>query len=204
MRSGVIIAGGRSTRFGDADKAVAELAGTPTIRRVADRIRLAVDELVINCRADQEAGIRDALSGSPLPVSYALDEEPDRGPVAGIKNGLAAAEAEYAAVVACDMPFVESAVIELLFERAAGHDAAVPRLADGWFQPTQAVYRADAMRAACERALADGNPRVLTAIESIDHVVVGADEIESVGSTQSFENLNTREEFEEAAAHFES
>ena len=38
MTTGAIVAGGRSTRFGDRDKAVAELAGVPMIRRVADRL----------------------------------------------------------------------------------------------------------------------------------------------------------------------
>jgi molybdopterin-guanine dinucleotide biosynthesis protein A len=204
MRSGVIIAGGRSTRFGDADKAVADLAGTPMIRRVADRLRSVVDELVVNCREEQRGALGNALSDHPLPVSYGIDEEPDRGPVAGISNGLAAAEAEYAAVVACDMPFVESAVLELLFERATGHDAAVPRLDDGWFQPTQAVYRAQAMRAACERALTEENPRILTAIDHVDDVVVESDEIAAAGSTRSFENLNTRDDVEQAAQFFES
>ena len=50
MRSGVVVAGGRSTRFGAPDKAVADLGGTPMIRRVADRIAPAVEELVVNCR----------------------------------------------------------------------------------------------------------------------------------------------------------
>ena len=198
MRSGVIVAGGRSTRFGESDKAVAELAGTPMIRRVADRLRPVVDELVVNCREDQQRAIRDALAGYPLTVSYALDTKPDRGPVAGIHDGLAAVESEYAAIVACDMPFVQPDVLSLLFERAEGHDAAVPRLDDGWLQTTQAVYRADAMGAACEAALAEGDPRVLAPLDTIEYVVVEADEIEFVGSTQSFENLNTREEFEQA------
>jgi molybdopterin-guanine dinucleotide biosynthesis protein A len=203
MRSGVIVAGGRSARFGESDKATAELAGTPMVRRVADRLQSVVDELVVNCRADQRRAIRDALADHPLGVRFALDEETDRGPVAGIRNGLAAAEGEYAVVVACDMPFVEPAVVSLLFDRAEGHDGAVPRL-DDWFQTTQAVYRADPMRAACDRALAEGNPRVVAPLETIDYVVVEREDIEAVGSTRSFENLNTREEFEQAAEHFES
>lgn len=203
MRSGVILAGGRSTRFGDADKVVAALAGTPMIRRVADRLQPVVSELVINCRKDQQSAIRNALADYPLDVSYALDDEPDRGPVAGIRNGLAAVESTYAAVVACDMPFVQSDVLSLLFERAEGHDAAVPRLDDSWLQTTQAVYRADPMRAACEQALIKGDLRVVAPLDNIEYVVVEADEIESVGSTRSFENLNTHEEFERAADFFE-
>ena len=70
-RYAAVVAGGRSTRFGDRDKAVADLAGTPMIRRVADRLADVTDRLVVNCRADQRAAIEDAIAGYPNPVRYA-------------------------------------------------------------------------------------------------------------------------------------
>jgi len=204
MRSGAIIAGGRSTRFGEADKAVAELAGTPMIRRVADRIVDAVTELVVNCRPEQTPAIRDAMAGYPLAVSYAEDGTPDQGPMAGIRNGLAVAEGEYAFVVACDMPFVESALVEYLFDRAQSHDAAVPRLDDGWFQTTQAVYQTTAMHRACDDALDRGDRRIVAPLDELDYVVVDTDEIASVASLDSFENINSREELETARHRLKS
>jgi molybdopterin-guanine dinucleotide biosynthesis protein A len=102
------------------------------------------------------------------------------------------------------MPFAQPDVLSMLFERATGHDGAVPRLDDGWFQTTQAIYSAEEMCTACEEALAEGNPRIVAPLENIEYVVVEREEIEAVGSAQSFENLNTYEEFEEAAAFFEA
>ena len=203
MRSGVIVAGGRSTRFGDVDKAVATLAGTPMVRRVADRLGGVIDELVVNCREDQVAAIDDALAGYPHDVRFAPDPDPDEGPMAGIRTGLAAAGSEYAAVVACDMPFVEPALVEFLFGRAAGHDAAVPRLDDGWFQTTQAVYRASTMAAACEEALADGERRIVAAFDYLDVAVVDEATVRRHAPLETFDNLNTREEFEVAAARLD-
>ncbi len=200
----MIVAGGRSTRFGDEDKAVADLAGTPMIRRVADGIAGVVDELVVNCRADQVDAIRAAMAEYDRDVTFAEDPDPDEGPVAGIRTGLRAAEAEYAAVVACDMPFVEPAVVDYLFDRAAGRDAAVPQLDDQWFQTTQAVYRADAMADACEEALAAGERKIVAPLFDLDYVVVDEDEIREVGTLDTFENLNTYEEFEAAAQRFEA
>ncbi|WP_276248367.1 molybdenum cofactor guanylyltransferase [Haladaptatus sp. YSMS36] len=202
MRAAVIIAGGRSTRFGDADKAVADLAGTPMIRRVADRLTGVVDELVVNCRADQTAAIREALAGYPHPVRFAEDEDTDEGPMAGIRTGLRAVEAEYAVVVACDMPFVDAELVTSLFELAAGHDAAVPKLDDGWYQTTHAVYRAQPMADACDAALAAGDHKIIAPLFELDYVVVEEDSIRAHGSVESFENLNTREEFEAAARRF--
>ncbi|QCJ46022.1 molybdenum cofactor guanylyltransferase [Haloprofundus sp. MHR1] len=200
MRTGVIVAGGRSTRFGDADKATADLAGTPMIRRVGDRLADVVDELVVNCRADQRAAILDAFESYPRPVSVAEDETPDQGPVSGIRTGLRAASGEYAVVVACDMPFVDPGVVSYLFERAEGHDAAVPQLDDQWFQTTHAVYRATAMADACDAALEAGARKVVDPLFELDYVVVDETEIAEHGELRTFENLNTREEFEEAAA----
>ena len=194
MRASLVLAGGRSTRFGDSDKAVAELAGTPMIRRVVDRIAGVVSEVVINCRADQVDAIRDALEGRGFDPTFAVDREPDEGPMAGIARGLEAVSAEYAFVVACDMPFVDPEFAEFLFEQAAGSDAAVPR-PEEWYQTTQAVYRTAAMAEACRRALDRGAGRIVVPLEDLDVAVVDGDEIRQVASTDTFDNINTREEF---------
>ena len=197
-RTGVVLAGGHSTRFGDGDKAVADLAGTSMIRHVVDQLEPIVDELVINCRDEQVSAIETALDGGP-DVTFAVDPVPDRGPMAGIMTGLRAATGEYAAVVACDMPFVDPDLIAHLFDRAAGHDAAVPRLDDQWFQTTQAVYRAAPMAAACERALERDKRKVIEPLFDLDYVVVDEAEIRDQAPLSTFENVNTREEFEAAA-----
>lgn len=202
MGSAVIVAGGRSTRFGDEDKAVADLAGTPMVRRVADRVAPVVEEVVVNCRDDQRTAIAAALDGVDRPVSFAHDPEPDLGPLAGMATGLDAADGEYALVVACDMPFVDPSFVERLFERARGHDAAVPRPGE-WFQTTQAVYHADATADACERTLEAGERRIVEALSALDYVVLDREDVEAVTTLETFENLNTREEFEAATSRFE-
>lgn len=213
MRSGVLIAGGRSTRFGDADKAVAELTGVPMIRRVADRLAPMVDELVANCRPDQQEAIADALESSPLPVAFALDSEPDQGPMAGIRDGLRGASGEHAVVVACDMPFVDPEAVGYLFDRCTDavappadaddvgeppFDAAVPRLGDGWYQTTQAVYRPEPMADACDAALERGDRKILAPLEALSYAVVGERELTDRTDLSTFDNINTQEELEAA------
>jgi molybdopterin-guanine dinucleotide biosynthesis protein A len=201
MPTAVVVAGGRSTRFGDRDKVVAHLAGVPMIRRVADRLARVSDRVVINCRTDQREAVDAALDGLAVPVSFAIDPEPDQGPVGGIRTGLRAAESEYAVVVAADMPFVDPDFVAYLFDRAAGHDAAVPRPGE-WYQPMQAVYRATAMARACDAALAEsdgGEPRVLAPVFELDYVVVDREEIDAYTTDETFENVNTVEELHAAA-----
>ncbi|EMA31364.1 molybdenum cofactor guanylyltransferase [Halobiforma nitratireducens] len=201
--AGVVIAGGYSTRFGDEDKAIADLAGTPMIRRVVDRLAGVADELVVNCRDDQLEAVRTALEDCNREFEsgprFATDPVEDRGPLAGIRVGFDAATREYGAVVACDMPFVDPALLELLAERAHGRDGALVRLADGWFQPTQAVYRTDPMADACADALAESDGRVLAATERLDCVTVLESELEAAGiDPVTFESVDTREQLETA------
>jgi molybdopterin-guanine dinucleotide biosynthesis protein A len=209
MRAGAIIAGGRSTRFGDSDKAVAELAGTPMVRRVADSLAAATARLVVNCRPDQREAIERALDGYDNPVRYAEDPEPDRGPMAGIGTACRAAAdagADHVFVAACDMPFLDPALVDFCFARAAGdegepRDAAVPR-PDEWYATTHAAYRADAMASACERALARGDRKILAPLEELDWVVIEREELAAAGSLDSFESIDTREAFAAAAERF--
>lgn len=219
MVTGAILAGGRSTRFGDEDKAVASLAGTPMIRRVADRLagtappvepgaaaasdgEPVIDNLVVNCRADQREPIADAMAGYPLEVTYVEDETPDQGPMAGIRNACRGAPDELTVIVACDMPFVDPTLLEYLCEQVRDHEAAVPRLEDEWYQTTQAIYRSAPMAAACGRALARGDRKILEPLFDLDYVVVDDDAIRRVSSDRSFENVNTRDELQRAERYY--
>jgi molybdopterin-guanine dinucleotide biosynthesis protein A len=202
MPAGVIVAGGRSTRFGDRDKAVADLAGVPMIRRVADRLVPALDELVVNCRPDQHDAIGAALSGYDVPIEFALDDDPDQGPMAGIGTGLRALDSEgYVFVIACDMPLVDPEFVAYLLDRAAGRDGAVPKLADGWYQTTHAVYRAGPMARACETALARGDRKVIAPLADLDYVVIDGKEVREHAALgpDVFQNVNTEAELQAVA-----
>ncbi|MFQ3320843.1 MAG: molybdopterin-guanine dinucleotide biosynthesis protein A [Natronomonas sp.] len=199
QKTGVVVGGGRSTRMGDRDKTVVDVAGTPLIRRAADRLLEVTDELVVNCRSDQRVAIAEALDG--LDPTFATDEEPDRGPVGGIATGLKAADTEYAAVVAADMPVLDPELIEYLFERAEGHDAAVPRPGD-WFEPIHAVYRPEPMAEACEEALQEADTRIIEPLFSLDYVVVERSDLVAHGSLDSFESVDTPDDLHWAEAQY--
>jgi len=198
MHAAVVVAGGRSTRFGGADKAVASLAGTPMIRRVADRLAGPVGELVVNCRTDQRAPIEQALIDYPRPVTYALDDVPDEGPLPGMRAGLRATDAPFAFVVGCDYPFVDPGFVRYLLDRAAAHDAAVPR-PDAHPEALHAVYRVEPAVTACEGALDRSERRADAVLDGLDYATVTGEEVEVHTVARTFENVNTRAAFEAAA-----
>jgi molybdopterin-guanine dinucleotide biosynthesis protein A len=51
--AGVVLAGGRSTRFDDGDKALATVEGTSMLARVVHRLGAVTDVVVVNCRPGQ-------------------------------------------------------------------------------------------------------------------------------------------------------
>ena len=153
MRSAVILAGGYSSRFGDRDKAMAELDGESLLRRVSERVADAVDEVVVNCRRGQRGAIETALSG--LEYRVAVDPVPGRGPVAGVRTGCRLARGTWTFVTACDMPFLQPEIVARLFE-AADADGVVPRV-DGHRQPLAGVYKTDRAVDAADTTLRTGS-----------------------------------------------
>lgn len=153
MRSAVILAGGYSSRFGDQEKAIAELEGESLVRRVTERVADAVDEVIVNCRRDQRGAIDTALSG--LEYRMAVDPVSGRGPVAGVRTGCRLARGTWTFVTACDMPFLQPEVVDKLFE-AADTEGVIPRV-DGHRQPLAGVYRTDRSVEAADATLRTGS-----------------------------------------------
>ncbi|WP_254824467.1 molybdenum cofactor guanylyltransferase [Haloglomus halophilum] len=168
-RSALILAGGRSTRFGEPDKALAELAGAPLVRHTAAALAPAVDELVVNCREAQRDALAAALEGLDecLPVRFAVDPVDDEGPVAGLLTGLRVTRGQYVAVAGCDQPFLRSATVADLFARATGEAGTAP-LVEGRREPLGAVYRVQRAREAAVRTMAAGSRALRDVLARVD------------------------------------
>lgn len=197
-RGAVILAGGRSRRFGDEDKATALLGEWPLIRHVIERVAPVVDTVTINCRDAQQTAIADAIGPWEASVRFAPDPDEDRGPVMGIATGLAATEATHCAVVACDMPFVDPILLRYLFVAIGDADAIVPR-PDAWYVPTQAVYRREGVLEPMQAVAAAGDKRILAALEGTEMVTVDERVLDRLDAHASLQNINTQAELAAAA-----
>jgi Molybdopterin-guanine dinucleotide biosynthesis protein A len=197
-RGAVILAGGRSTRFGERDKATAPLGDQPLVRHVLERVAPVVDAVTINCRAAQQAAIADAIGPWRSSVQFATDPEEDRGPVMGIAVGLAATETDHCAVVACDMPFVDPLLLRYLFVAIGDADAILPR-PDAWYVPTQAVYNREGVLESMQTVADAGDERILAALADRDVITVDAPVLDRLDAHASLQNINTQSELAAAA-----
>ncbi len=130
---GIVLAGGRSSRFG-ADKRIVEFEGESLVESACRRMAAAVDGRLITVTGRRA----EALPGTWRGIVCA-DEVPDRGPLGGLAAGLALAEFG-AVVLAVDSPLVTVATLEQLASigRNSGRVAAV-RTVDRW-EPLVAFY----------------------------------------------------------------
>lgn len=116
-RTGLILAGGNSRRFG-SDKAMHRFRGKPMIEHVRRAVRPLVAELLVSVQSRDDA---------PRDVSAAIVE--DRftgcGPLAGIHAGLLASSSPWLVVAPCDMPYLTSADLEKIVESSTDGAAAV-------------------------------------------------------------------------------
>ncbi|RXA21726.1 molybdenum cofactor guanylyltransferase [Methanosarcina sp. MSH10X1] len=199
LRSAVVLAGGRGRRMGMVEKALLEFEGKTILERLLESLFRAVDEVILSVRdKTQEEKFRSVLEKFPArKIRFCFDTLEDAGPLEGIRAGLLESRAEYSFVCAGDMPFVDSGVVDLLFEKALGHDAALPRWENGNFEPLHAVY-SRRLIPEIEKAFEKGKRSVLAPVfEMKDVVFVEVSEIREIDpELRTFANINTVEDIE--------
>lgn len=131
--SGIILAGGRSRRFGE-NKALASWQNGTLLEAVVSSIRPLTSEVLI---VSKDARAYASLSGGRVRVVE--DEDDDFHALGGISTGLSCIRTPWAFVCACDMPFIRPALIESLWAMRAGHQAVIP-IFNGFKQPLCALY----------------------------------------------------------------
>jgi molybdopterin-guanine dinucleotide biosynthesis protein A len=199
FRSAVVLAGGRGRRMGMAEKTLLKFESKTILERLLESLFRAVDEVILSVRdKTQEEKFRPVLEKFPArEIRFCFDTLEDAGPLEGIRAGLLESRSEYSFVCAGDMPFVDSRVIDLLFEKAIGHDAALPRREDKKYEPLHAVY-SKKMIPEIEKAFEKGRCSVLTPVfEMKDVVFVEVSEVRKLDpELRTFVNINTVDEMQ--------
>jgi molybdenum cofactor guanylyltransferase len=189
--SGIILAGGRSTRLGQ-DKRRLRLWGDdgPTLleHTVAIARLLCADVLVV---------LNDPAEWSELNARLIPDVWPNAGPLGGIGSGLRAARHEWSLVLAADLPLLDVTLLRamLALPRTAlavvpqrvGDDEHTPR---NWynFEPLHALYHRSCLPI-LEGQLAVGERQIAGILAALQVQVVRIPSDDP--RARSFTNLNT-------------
>src|SRR5438046_2103958 len=115
MTTAAILAGGGGRRLGGVDKALIEIGGRPIIERQLAVLRPLFDEVLV------VAG--DPARYARFGARPVRDLSPGLGPLAGLEAALAAASSDAVVVVACDLPFLDAALVSLVRDHVPGAPA---------------------------------------------------------------------------------
>lgn len=128
--TGIILAGGKSSRYG-SNKALAEFRGSRLIERAVGTMKTV---------------FRDVILVTNTPADYAFLQLPmvqdlikGLGPIGGIYTGLSTISEATGVIVACDMPFLNEALLRHMVDTREGFDAVIPRMGS-MIEPLHAVY----------------------------------------------------------------
>jgi molybdopterin-guanine dinucleotide biosynthesis protein A len=155
MRTGIVLAGGRSTRFG-GDKLLEPIDGDPLLARAIAAVSAVCDEVLV-------AG--PEVERSPASIRAIPDAEPFGGPLLALRGALGHARGTSTVVVGGDMPELVPAVLGALLDRL-DPDPSIGAVILGRTEPRSGrdeprpvlplAIRVDAGVRAADAALSDG------------------------------------------------
>jgi molybdenum cofactor guanylyltransferase len=183
----IILAGGDSRRMG-RDKAGLILGEQTLLQTVSAAMQQLFPRVLVSVRQRRD----------DTDIAQVCDALPDAGPLAGLVAALEKVVTPWAFVIACDMPFINAAVVKLLAQQRGECQAVVP-VVDGQPQPLAAFYARDCL-ATAQQILAGGGKHSLRAL--LERLVVRyVDEAQLRGADnqlRSFFDLDTPQDVDKA------
>ncbi len=187
--TGVIQAGGKSTRMGGQPKALMELGGRRIIDRVIDVVRAVTDDVLLVTNTPDLYGT--------LGLPMVPDVFPDHGSLGGIYSGLKAASGDAAFTVACDMPFLMPEVARLVIDHADEADVVLPVVGEQ-FETLHACY-AKTCLVPMESRLRQGRLKIVGFFDEVRVLAIAEPDVARFRAPDLvFMNVNTPEELARA------
>ena len=188
--TGVILAGGMSSRMGQ-NKALMSLGGKRLVDRVVVVMREVFNDLLVVTNTPEMY--------ADLGIPMVRDVWPEKGSLGGVYSAIYHVTTPYCLVVACDMPFLNAAVMRYLITQIADYDVIIPDVLDE-LQTLHAIYSKACLQP-IERRLEAHRLRIVGFFADVRVRLVTASELQPYDpELLAFQNLNTPEEFQ-AAEH---
>lgn len=198
---GFVLAGGRSRRMG-RDKSNLLLGGKTLIERSAAALSAIADSVYAVGDWADETTLLKVIADEPVKGG-------SNAAIIGLYTALFHAKTEWAAILACDLPFVSGELLKrmatlstALASGSNGVAVILPRQLDGRIQPLCGLYQIERCLAVVEQMLADKKWSLQYLPERIKSHIIPFSEISDLpGAELFFDNLNTPEDYEAAIAN---
>lgn len=154
---GFVLNGGASSRMGEP-KGSLRIGETTFAER-------ATKALIPICDCVYAVGGEFTVDGIETLPDVAWEGENERASIFGLRSALLHCSTKFAAVLACDMPFVSGEVIarlaaEIITLEKGQTDVIIPTDKNGWLQPLCAIYERDRCRVAIDAHLRTGHRQI--------------------------------------------
>lgn len=186
--SSILLAGGKSSRLG-TDKGRIKLdARFAMVQSAAEKLLAVSDEVIV---------VTDGRRYGHLRVKWVTDVYPGAGPLGGLYSGLLAAKSSHALVVACDMPFLNLALLRYMISLPRDYDVLIPKMGHK-LEPLHAIYSRKCLQP-IERLLKAGRFKIIDFFDQVMVRHLTEEEIERYDPDhRSFFNINTPAQLREA------
>jgi molybdopterin-guanine dinucleotide biosynthesis protein A len=185
--SGIVLAGGQSSRLG-MDKSFVNVNGQSLIEQIVAKLARLSDDVIIVANSPERY--------HHLEVRVVGDIYPGKGALGGIYSGLKSAANAHSLVVACDMPFLDLNLLRYMILLARGHDVVIPRVR-GLPEPLHAIYSKSCLEP-IDRLLARGRLKIIDFFPEVRVRYVEEGEVDIFDPQHlSFFNVNVPGDLEE-------
>jgi molybdopterin-guanine dinucleotide biosynthesis protein A len=131
--SAIILAGGRSSRFGP-DKTLVCINGKTLLENVIENLETHFGDIIISISAGSNHNTRHFNHHT------VVDEQADCGPLMGILSALRTSRTPVNFICACDIPEIDMRFIEKMMAFTSGYEIVVPRTGNNFFEPLFGFY----------------------------------------------------------------
>ena len=175
-----------------------DLDGKPLINYVVENLRPVVDEVIVVVGSEEKKPFYWQVLDDDVKVVADMYDE--GSPLIGLITGLTNATGEYAVVAACDMPFINSELVDLLFLLSYGLNGTLLVKPNGWVEPLPAIYKVDMSLIRASHMHNQGDLRIRKVLETLDDVArVPVERLRVIDpELRSFFDLDTPERVSEA------
>jgi len=130
--TGVILAGGKNSRFSGKNKALVRIGGKRILDRIYEVFTILFDKIILVTN--------DPVQYMEWDFDIVTDIFPIRSSLTGIHTGLFYITTPYAFFAACDIPFIKKDLIEILLDGVEPNiDIVIPETSKG-VEPLCSVY----------------------------------------------------------------
>ena len=183
---GFILVGGASRRMG-SPKARLQVSGESFVQIIAREVSAVASQVSVVGNPEQ----------SDLGLRIVPDVHPGWGALGGVHGALAGCNAEWALIVACDLPQVKASLFDRLLTLRGEFAAVAPLQADGRQQPLCSLYRVAMCLPQAEALIESGERKPIALLQSVATRWVDFAEIADLpGARDFFDNINTPQDYQ--------